>query len=113
VLLADLAGHAARLSQLAKRNQSGEGYFVGMGHWTRPNPELCLLAKGSSMRLAKDVQQLIVSPVGRHSENRIRAGEILAPMQREDCSLAKYLAHLGSYRRRIIGMLRPWAALWR
>lgn len=43
-------------------------YFVGMGYWTRANPELCLLAtKGRPKRLAKDVQELIVSPVREHS----------------------------------------------
>jgi N6-adenosine-specific RNA methylase IME4 len=40
----------------------------------RPNPELGLLAtKGSPMRVAKDVQQLIASPVGRHSEKPAEA----------------------------------------
>jgi N6-adenosine-specific RNA methylase IME4 len=27
-----------------KKNKSGEGWFWGMGNWTRSNPEVCLLA---------------------------------------------------------------------
>lgn len=51
-----------------KRNRSGSGFFMGMGYWTRSNAELCLLAtKGSPQRLAMNVEQLIVSPVGEHS----------------------------------------------
>jgi N6-adenosine-specific RNA methylase IME4 len=52
----------------AKQNRSGEGWFTGMGYWTRANAELCLLAtRGSPQRLAMDVQQLIVAPVREHS----------------------------------------------
>ena len=40
----------------------------GMGYWTRANAELCLLAtRGSPQRQAKDVHQVIMSPVGEHS----------------------------------------------
>lgn len=52
-----------------KQNKSGEGLFWGMGYWTRANAELCLLAtRGSPQRLAKDVHQVIMSPVGEHSQ---------------------------------------------
>jgi N6-adenosine-specific RNA methylase IME4 len=51
-----------------KQNRSGEGLFTGMGYWTRSNAEVCLLAtRGSPKRLAKDVHQVILSPVGEHS----------------------------------------------
>jgi N6-adenosine-specific RNA methylase IME4 len=51
-----------------KQNKSGEGLFTGMGYWTRSNTEVCLLAtRGSPKRLAKDVPQVILSPVGEHS----------------------------------------------
>jgi N6-adenosine-specific RNA methylase IME4 len=47
---------------------SGDGLHWGMGYWTRANAELCLLAtKGSPTRLAMDVPQIIISPVGEHS----------------------------------------------
>lgn len=40
----------------------------GMGYWTRANAEVCLLAtRGSPQRQAKDVHQVIMSPVGEHS----------------------------------------------
>lgn len=65
-----------------KQNKSGEGFFTGMGYWTRANTEPCLLAtKGSPTRLAMDVPQLIVSPVGEHSvkpdETRMRIMRLL------------------------------------
>ncbi len=51
-----------------KQNKLGDGFKVGMGYWTRSNAEICMLAtKGSPQRLAKDVRQLIVTPVGAHS----------------------------------------------
>lgn len=43
-------------------------FFVGMGYWTRANPELCLLAtKGAPKRIGKGVEQLVVCPRGEHS----------------------------------------------
>ena len=51
-----------------KQNRSGEGLFTGMGYWTRANAEVCILAtRGSPVRLAADVHQVIVSPVAEHS----------------------------------------------
>ena len=53
----------------AKLNKSGLGYKVGLGHWTRANCEICLLAtKGKPKRVAKDVRQLIISPLEGHSK---------------------------------------------
>ena len=44
-------------------------WFTGMGYHTRANTEPCLLAtRGSPHRMAKDVHQLVVAPVGAHSE---------------------------------------------
>jgi len=52
-----------------KQNKSGEGLFTGMGYWTRANAEMCLLAtKGSPTRLHMDVHQIIMAPIGKHSE---------------------------------------------
>ena len=51
-----------------KQNRSGEGLLTGMGFWTRANSEPCLLAtRGSPLRLAADVHQVILSPVREHS----------------------------------------------
>lgn len=52
-----------------KQNKSGNGFFFGLGYWTRSNAEICLLAvKGRPKRISKEVHQLIVSPVEGHSK---------------------------------------------
>lgn len=52
-----------------KQNKSGNGFFFGLGHWTRSNAEICLLAvKGRPKRVSKKVHQLIVSPLEGHSK---------------------------------------------
>jgi N6-adenosine-specific RNA methylase IME4 len=61
----------------------GGGLHWGMGHWTRANSEFCLLAtKGAPLRLAEDIHQSVVAPVGVHSvkpeEVRRRIGRLLA-----------------------------------
>ena len=61
----------------AKQNRGGEGFFTGMGYWTRANAEICLLGtRGSPERLSKSVRQLVVAPVGAHSKKpqAVRAG---------------------------------------
>lgn len=43
-------------------------FFMGLGYWTRGNPEMCLLGTmGSPERIGKGVRQLIVSPIREHS----------------------------------------------
>ena len=52
-----------------KQNRKGSGVFWGMGYWTRANAELCLLAtKGHPRRRAKNIHQVIISPVEEHSK---------------------------------------------
>jgi N6-adenosine-specific RNA methylase IME4 len=53
-----------------KLNPNGEGLFTGMGYHTRANTEPCLLAtRGSPLRLANDVHQVVMAPrIGEHSE---------------------------------------------
>lgn len=52
-----------------KQNRKGSGIFWGMGYWTRANAELCLLAtKGHPQRRAKNIHQVIISPVEEHSK---------------------------------------------
>ena len=42
--------------------------FTGLGHWTRANTELCLLAtRGKPKRVSKSVRQLIYEPIREHS----------------------------------------------
>jgi N6-adenosine-specific RNA methylase IME4 len=51
-----------------KQNKSSEGIFSGMGYWTNQNAELVLLGKhGKPQRVAKNIKQVIMAPVGRHS----------------------------------------------
>ena len=66
-----------------KQNRGGEGLFTGMGYWTRANLECCLLAaRGAPMRLAMDVHQVVIAPIGEHSakpqEVRSRIQRLLA-----------------------------------
>lgn len=52
-----------------KRNSKSDGWFFGLGYWTRSNAEICLLAtKGRPRRQSAAVHQLIVSPVETHSK---------------------------------------------
>ena len=72
----------------AKTNpkHGGSGDFgvwhIGNGKWTRANPELCLLAtRGAPLRLARDVEELLIAPRGAHSakpeEARVRIERLL------------------------------------
>ena len=69
-----------------KTNADGEGLHTGMGYWTRSNSEVCLLAtKGSPLRLATDVHQIVMAPVGEHSAKPEEA--------RQASKRRRYLAH--------------------
>lgn len=47
----------------------GRQLDVGMGHWTRANAELCLLAvKGKPKRVSAGVHQVVISPRRNHSQ---------------------------------------------
>ena len=51
-----------------KTNRTKPGYCIGLGHWTRGNPESCLLfTRGSPRRQSASVRQLIVSHRREHS----------------------------------------------
>lgn len=55
--------------QWVKQNRSGNGYFFGLGRWTRGNTEPCLLAvKGKPKRISAGVGQLVFSPLRKHSQ---------------------------------------------
>lgn len=52
-----------------KQNMDLDGFFMGLGRWTRANPEICVLAtKGSIERQAKGIRQLQMHPVSKHSK---------------------------------------------
>ena len=54
--------------------------FVGLGFTTRKNVEYCLLARrGNAKRIAKDVREVIMAPVRRHSQ---KPDEAYARMER-------------------------------
>jgi N6-adenosine-specific RNA methylase IME4 len=64
-----------KLYTWAKTNNAGEllahedsTWHLGMGYWSRANPEDCWLAtRGKPKRLYADVRQLIVAPLMEHS----------------------------------------------
>ncbi len=53
-----------------KENKCNEQLFCGMGYYTRANAEIVLLAtRGKPLkRVAKNIRQVLVSKLGRHSE---------------------------------------------
>lgn len=52
-----------------KTNADGQGLFTGMGYWSRANVEPCLLGtRGEPHRIGKDVHQVVMAPLGEHSE---------------------------------------------
>lgn len=52
----------------AKQNRRTQGWFWGLGNWTRSNAELCLLAtRGKPKRVSAGIHSLVVAPVGLNS----------------------------------------------
>ena len=52
-----------------KQNKKANSFFMGLGYWTRANPEICLLAtKGKPKRISKSVRNLIISKLQEHSK---------------------------------------------
>lgn len=52
-----------------KLNKGGKGYYSGLGRYTNSNAEYAIVArKGKGLpRLTKNVKQLIIAPIGKHS----------------------------------------------
>lgn len=70
-----------------KQNRKLPTLFWGMGHWTRANAEICLLAtKGHPKRVSAGVHQVIISPIEQHSkkpdEVRDRIVELMGDLPR-------------------------------
>jgi N6-adenosine-specific RNA methylase IME4 len=52
-----------------KKYKKADTWFMGMGHWTRSNGELCLLGtKGRPKRKSASVKSVIESPIEEHSK---------------------------------------------
>ena len=52
-----------------KKNKKSDGWFFGLGNWTRANAELCLIAtKGSPKRKSASISQIIDTPLEEHSK---------------------------------------------
>ncbi len=52
-----------------KENRKSPGWFVGLGHYTRSNAELCLIAtRGHPKRISKSVRQIVTAPIDKHSK---------------------------------------------
>lgn len=52
-----------------KRNRKSDGYFTGLGFWTRANAEICILGtKGHPKRVSKAVKQICDARVMEHSK---------------------------------------------
>ena len=53
-----------------KKNKKGIGWFMGFGHYTRSNGEICLLAtRGKGLQiLKKNMSQIVITPLTAHSE---------------------------------------------
>lgn len=57
-----------------KRNKKSNGWFVGLGFWTRSNSEVCLIGtKGHPKRFSKSVRQICDARIMEHSR---KPGEI-------------------------------------
>ena len=70
-----------------KRNRISSGWFLGLGHYTRANAEVCLLAvKGRPQRVSRSVRQIIDTHIERHSkkpdEARTRIVELMGDVPR-------------------------------
>jgi N6-adenosine-specific RNA methylase IME4 len=52
-----------------KKNKISDSFFMGLGRWTRANPEICVLAtKGKISRRSNKVRQLQIFPIEQHSK---------------------------------------------
>ena len=59
-----------------KQNKRSDSLFWGMGHWTRANAELCMLAtQGHPKRRSASVHQVILSRIKEHSRKPEEARE--------------------------------------
>ena len=100
--------------QWIKQNRSGNGYFFGLGRWTRGNTEPCLIAiKGKPKRISGSVRSIVLSPLQQHSRKpagRAR-GRLLRRLRLDAHSLREHRANLRHDRARTQMVRRDRAAL--
>ncbi|MBE5805134.1 MAG: DNA methyltransferase [Clostridia bacterium] len=70
-----------------KRNKVSDTWFFGLGHWTRANAELCLIAtKGKIKRVSNKVSQIVDTRIEEHSKKpaivRDRIVELIGDLPR-------------------------------
>ena len=70
-----------------KRNKVSDTWFLGLGHWTRANAEICLIAvKGQIKRDSKKVSQIVDTHIQEHSKKpdivRNRIVELIGDLPR-------------------------------
>lgn len=59
-----------------KRNKVADSWFWGLGHWTRSNPEICLLAtRGHPKRVSRGVHSVLDDRIMTHSQKPNSARE--------------------------------------
>lgn len=59
-----------------KRNRKSDKWFMGLGHWTRANAELCLIGtRGTIKRKSKSISQVIDTHIEEHSKKPAVARE--------------------------------------
>ena len=52
-----------------KRNKVSDTWFFGLGHWTRANAEICLIAtRGHIKRISNKVSQVVDTHIQEHSK---------------------------------------------
>ena len=72
---------------MLKKNKVTDTWFFGLGHWTRANSEICLLAtKGNPKRKSNKVHQICDARIAAHSkkpdEIRTRIVELCGDLPR-------------------------------
>ena len=64
-----------------KKNKIADSFFMGLGRWTRANPEICILAtKGKITRKSNSVRQLQVFPIDKHSKKPNEFRELITKL---------------------------------
>lgn len=67
-----------------KQNKKSDSLFWGLGHWTRANAEICILAtKGHPKRQSASVHQIIISHIEEHSKKPAEARERIVQLMGE------------------------------
>jgi len=78
-----------------KKNKKADTWFMGMGHWTRANSEICLLAtKGKPKRVDASVRSVLDDKIMRHSkkpdEARKRIVQLMGDVSRIELFAREY-----------------------